>query len=258
MSSQATNTNILITGVNRGLGRALAEAYLARPNHIVIGSVRDESSTSAASLKAVKPATGSRLILVKISNDSKTDPAKAVETIKAAGVEWLDIVIANSGIAGRFARLESVSMDDFEEFFEVNTYSVMRLYLAVYPLLKAAADRKGSTAPKFIGISTVASRIMQLEENVPFMLGSYGASKVAVNYLVRRAHAENDWLTAFLLEPGVIQTDMGNSSCRHFGWPEAPIKVQDSVDGLLKQIDGSSRESTGGKFIDYLGAEQQF
>ena len=86
--------------------------------------------------------------------------------------------------------------DDFQEFFEVNTYSVMRLYLAVYSLLKAAAEKKGPDAPKFIGLSTL------LEENVPFQLGCCGASKAAVNYIVRRAHAENEWLTAFLLEPG--------------------------------------------------------
>jgi norsolorinic acid ketoreductase len=177
---------------------------LSRPDHTVIGSVRDESSATAASLKAFEPAAGSRLILVKISNESKTDPAEAVETIKAAGISSLDIVIANSGIAGKFARLEDVKVDDFEEFFNVNTYPVMRLYVAVYPLLKAAADKNGPGSAKFIAISTVASRIAKLEENVPFMLGSYGASKAAVNYVVRRAHCENDWLQAFLLEPGCV------------------------------------------------------
>ncbi|KAI0421151.1 Nor-1 [Xylaria grammica] len=249
-------TTVLITGANRGLGRALAEAYLSRPDHVVIGSVRDESSESAASLKAFKPASGSRVIVVKIANDSDTDPAAAVETIKAAGVSSLDIVIANSGISGNFSRLEGVNINDFKEFFEVNTYSIMRLFIAVYPLLKAAADAKGPGSPKFIAISTVASRIAKLEENVPFLLGSYGASKAAVNYIVRRAHAENDWLQAFLLEPGVIQTDMGNTSCQFFGWPGAPLKVSDSVEGLLKLIDGSSREATSGKFFDYLGVEQ--
>ncbi|KAI0475392.1 Nor-1 [Xylariaceae sp. FL0804] len=254
-------TTILITGANRGLGRALAEAYLSRPNHVVVGSVRDPSSASAASLKEFKAADGSRLVLVRISNESRGDSAAAVEAMRSAGVSSLDLVVANSGIAGRFARLEDVRLDDFAEFFEVNTYSVMALYVAVYPLLKAAAaaaDGGGGGSPKFVAISTQASRIAKLEDNAPFKLGSYGASKAAVNYVVRRAHVENDWLQAFLLEPGVIQTDMGNSSCQQFGWPEAPIKVSDSVDGLLKQIDGSSREATSGKFFDYLGEQQEF
>ncbi|KAI0197880.1 Nor-1 [Astrocystis sublimbata] len=250
------STTVLITGVNRGLGRALAEAYLSRPDHVVIGSVRDESSPSAKSLKAITPASGTRLILVKIANDSETDAAAAVEAIKADGVSSLDLVIANAAIANRFARLEAIDMSDFSEFYHVNVFGVMRLYLATYPLLKAAADNKGS--PKFVAISSVASRITKLKENVPFMLGSYGSSKAAVNYLVRRAHVENDWLQAFLLEPGVIQTDMGNEGSQYFGWPEAPIKVADSCAGLLKQIDESSREKTSGNFFDYQGIDQGF
>ncbi|TGJ82708.1 hypothetical protein E0Z10_g6050 [Xylaria hypoxylon] len=141
-------------------------------------------------------------IPVKIANDSETDAAAAVEAIKAAGVSSLDVVIANPGIAGKFSRLEDIAMNDFKEFAEVNTYSVMRLFIAVHPLLKAATDKNGPCSPKFIAISTVASRINKLEENVPFLLGSYGASKAAVNYIIRRAHIENDWLQAFLLEPG--------------------------------------------------------
>ncbi|KAI0467182.1 Nor-1 [Xylaria cf. heliscus] len=253
-------TTVLITGANRGLGRALAEAFLSRPDHIVIGSVRDSSSASAASLRSFKAAAGSRVIVVKIANDSETDTAAAVEAIRAAGVASLDVVIASSAIAGKFARLEDVAMHDFREFFEVNTYSVMRLFVAVYPLLKAAAAaaEKGAGAPKFIAISSVASRITRLEDNAPFMLGSYGASKAAVNYIVRRAHVENDWLQAFLLEPGVIQTDMGNMGSQFFGRPEAPVKVSDSVAGLLKQIDGSSREATSGKFFNYQGVEMDY
>lgn len=77
------------------------------------------------------------MIVVKIANDSETDAAAAVDTIKAAGVSSLDVVIANSGIAGKFARLEDVNMNDFKEFFEVNTFSVVRLFVAVYQLRRA-------------------------------------------------------------------------------------------------------------------------
>ena len=186
--------------INPGLGRALVESYLSRPNHTVIGSVRNESSPNTTSLKAFKPAAGSRLIVVKISNESKTDTADAVEAIKSAGVSSLDVVIANSGIAGKFSRLESVAIEDFEELFQVNTFPVMRLYLAVYPLLKAASEKQ----PKFIAISSLVGSITNLQDFVPIMAGSYGASKAAVNFLVRWAHAENEWLTAFLLHPGWV------------------------------------------------------
>ncbi|KAI1170395.1 Nor-1 [Nemania sp. FL0916] len=252
------STTVLITGANRGLGRALAEAYLSRPDHVVIAAVRDDTSESSSSLKAIKPASSSsRVIVVKIANDSETDAAAAVDTIKAAGISSLDVVIANAAIANVFARLEEIDMKDFQQFFEVNTYGPMRLYIAVYPLLKAAADNGGK--PKFVAISTVASRIMKLEENAPFKLGAYGASKVAVNYIVRRAHAENEWLEAFLLEPGLINTDMGKEGIRPFGLPETILtKVGDSCAGIMKLIDESTREKTSGKFFNWEGVDQGF
>ena len=76
----------------------------------MIGSVRDESSPASTSLRDIKPGSGSRLILVKIANTSRTDAAEAVEKLKAAGISSLGIVIANSGIAGRLSRLEAASM----------------------------------------------------------------------------------------------------------------------------------------------------
>ena len=81
--------------ISTDLGRALVESYLSRPKHIVIGSVRDQSSLNSTSMKAFKPAAGSRLVLVKISNESKTDATDAVEAIKSAGISSLDVVVAN-------------------------------------------------------------------------------------------------------------------------------------------------------------------
>jgi hypothetical protein len=42
-----TNTIYLITGASRGIGRGLAEIFLARPNTIVIAAVRDPAGASS-------------------------------------------------------------------------------------------------------------------------------------------------------------------------------------------------------------------
>lgn len=39
---------VLITGANRGIGKGLLEKYLARPNHTVIGTVRDPDHESSS------------------------------------------------------------------------------------------------------------------------------------------------------------------------------------------------------------------
>ncbi|ROV87035.1 hypothetical protein VSDG_10023 [Cytospora chrysosperma] len=248
---------VLITGANRGIGRGLAETFLSRPNHTVIGAVRDFKSPTAESLKAFKAAEGSSVILVKIEGVSETDADETVKVLAAEhGIHSLDIVIANAGIANVWTRVEGIDIKDMREFFEVNTYPVVRLLKAVYPLLKKTSDEGGQ--PIFVAVSTEAASIQDLEKNTPYLLGAYGASKVAVNYIVRRAHFENEWLTAFVVNPGFAQTDMGNFGAKKFGFEQAFVPVVDSVSGLIKHIDGASRETTSGKFLSYDGTEMLF
>ena len=164
--------------------------------------MRDVSSPTAASLKEVTPASGSRLLVVKIESTSETDPAAAVEQLKAEGITSLDIVIANAGISPveSYSKVHEIKTKNLRELVEVNFYSTVYLFNAVYPLLKASADKGGK--PKFAPVSTQAASLGNLEANTPFLLGAYGASKVAVNYLFRRAHFENEWLITVMLEPG--------------------------------------------------------
>lgn len=73
----ANPTVVLITGVSIGLGNVLAAAaYLLRPDHTVIGSVRDARAPSVQELTKLRTAEGSRLVLVSIENTSATDAKK--------------------------------------------------------------------------------------------------------------------------------------------------------------------------------------
>lgn len=186
----------LADGRTPGIGRGLADALLQRPNYVVVAAVRDPSSASSLSLKDAPKAKGSKVILVKIENTVATDPAEAVKEIQAQGITALDIVIANSGISGAYARVDAIDIADTREMFEVNTLPVISLFKAVYPLLQKSKN------PKFVALSTNGASIVDMEENIPFILGSYGVSKTAVNYITRRIHFENDWLTAFVVHPG--------------------------------------------------------
>ena len=54
---------------------------------------------------------------------------------------------------------------------------------------------------------------------------------------MRKIHFENDWLVAFPLHPGFVQTDMGNGAARMLGREEASTTVDDDVKALLVKID---------------------
>jgi NAD(P)-dependent dehydrogenase (short-subunit alcohol dehydrogenase family) len=72
---------------------------------------------------------------------------------------------------------------------QVNVIGPLVLFQASYPLLKASTP-----APKFVVISSRAGSIT-LGPTIPGIILSYGVSKAAVNYLVRKLHFENDGLS---------------------------------------------------------------
>lgn len=244
----SSTTNVLITGVNKGIGRALLGSYLSRPNHIVIGSVRDPSTEASKALLQLCKAKGSNLILVKIESSSPSDAAAAMNTLTSEhGITKLDLVIANAGISGCFGPVETLNIDDMKNMLEVNAMGPVRLFQATASLLKKAEK------PKFVVITSVASSIGSME-HIPFTLTNYGTSKAAVNYITRRIHFENEWLIAFPISPGVVQTEMGNEGAKFFGLEQAPHTIEESNAGLLDKIDNATREESSGKFISFDGS----
>ena len=176
-----------------GLGYGLAERFLARPNYIVIGAVRNPSTATA--LKKLPTGEGSSLIIVKIDSISETDPTTAIEDIRSQGVTAVDIVVANAGISQVFPQVHEVELSDLLEHLQVNLFGVILLFKAVRPLLLAAKQ------PKFVTLGTSAASLTEMEtRNFPNSV--YGTSKAALNYITLKTHFENPTLTAFPLDPG--------------------------------------------------------
>lgn len=156
----------------------MTEAYLSRPNHTVIGSVRDRSAPNATTLEAVPAAAGSRLLLVSIHSTSADDVTKAVQDIEAAGIGHLDIVIANAGVCPAPTPVSAVDVKDVTEAFAVNAAGPLILYQALLPLLK-----KSSGSPKWLSVSTGAASLERLEAHHAYGVTAYGMSKAGMNWL---------------------------------------------------------------------------
>ena len=224
-------TTVLITGANKGLGKGFVTKYRSRPNTTVIGGVRNPSSSEAQSLNSLPKASGSKLILVKIESTSDTDASAAVASLQKQGISHLDIVIANAGIykISAFVRVDEMKTTDLMEHFDVNAAGTVRLFQAVLPLLQ-----KG-TRPRFMAQSSIVSTIGAME-HIPFSVPSYGASKSAINFLVKRIHIEHPELIAFVVHPGAAQSEEGDAAARFFGLDRAPTPVEESVNGLVAKV----------------------
>ncbi|KAK0648658.1 aflatoxin biosynthesis ketoreductase nor-1 [Cercophora newfieldiana] len=244
----STTTNVLITGVSRGLGRALAELYLSRPNHTVIGSVRDLSSLTATTLRSTTPAPGSRLILVKIEVTSPTDYTSAITHLTTAeSITHLDIVIANAGINGELTTVADTPISDLKEVLDVNTVGPILLFQATLPLLLKSKN------PKWIAMSTISSSIGSLDQTAAFPTASYGLSKAAFNFATRSIHFQHEGIVAVAVHPGWVKTDMGNASAKVFGLESAAVEVEDSVRAVVGIIDKATKENESGKLIGFDG-----
>jgi norsolorinic acid ketoreductase len=180
-----------------GLGRALVEAYLSRPDTIVVAAVRNPSHPTSKTLRELPKASSSSLIIVKIDNASETDAAAAVSELRTAhNLTSIDVVIANAGIATVFPRVEEAQTSDLLEHFRVNAIGGVVLFRAVLPLLK-----QSQKAAKFIAMSTSAGTIGG-QDDIPVANAAYGPSKAALNWLVKKIHLENEDLIAFPIHPG--------------------------------------------------------
>ncbi|EGY22045.1 hypothetical protein VD0002_g9464 [Verticillium dahliae] len=248
-------TTFLVTGANRGLGKGFTAKLLERPGVTVIAAARDPAS--ASSLEQLPKGEGSRLIIVKIDSASDTDAAAAVEQLQSKhGITSLDVVIANAGIAKSGSSVANTTPELLREHVNVNAVGPLTLFQATRPLLQAS--KTGN--PVFLPISTLLGSIGNQEAfeklGLPPSLSPYGASKATLNWLIKRVHFEEPWLTSFVVHPGLVLTDMGSGAIgpgvdpKDFG----AIDVETSINGLVKLIDEATRENSGGKFLLYDGS----
>jgi NAD(P)-dependent dehydrogenase (short-subunit alcohol dehydrogenase family) len=178
--------NWLITGVSRGLGKALAEAALARGD-TVIGTVREGDPLIAKGAGVFH-----RLCLDM--RDPKAIQAAASRTFEL--VNRLDVVVNNAG-HGLLGPIESVSDSEMISLFETNVFGPVRLIRAVLPRLRA--QRSGH----IINVTSIAGRAPNAGSGV------YAATKSALECLSKALSQELAPLgiKVTAIAPGAFRTD---------------------------------------------------
>ena len=74
----------------------------------------------------------------------------------------------------------------------------------------------------------------------------YGSSKAALNFLTRKIHQENGELTAFVVHPGWIDTDLGNAGAEATGLVKAPDSLEgNNIESLIALVSRNGILSVG-------------
>lgn len=155
----------------------MAQAYLSRPNYTVVGTIRDGSAPGVAELKAAPKGDGSELLLVKVESASPTDAADAATQMRDAGIDHVDVLIANAGVSPPVVPLETVNPGDVAAAFGVNALGPLALYQACFELLKESKNAK------FISVSSAAGSISNMEPYKAHVAPAYCISKAALNWI---------------------------------------------------------------------------
>ncbi|EYE91882.1 putative toxin biosynthesis ketoreductase [Aspergillus ruber CBS 135680] len=225
-----TQTVILITGANRGIRKALVITYLARTNTAVIATAREASSKNTQELRSLPAGPDSQLIIVILSLDIPSSISDTIPQILEHHIGHIGLVIANADICNHWGPVVDVEDSDLMSHFEVNALGILRLFRATTPLLLL------SKQAKFVYISS-----------------ELAISKAAGNYLVKKIDAEHTDIVALSIDPGFVQTDMGNRGAQCNGLERAPMTIAESVQRIIDQIDGATKSTIAGRFIKYSG-----
>jgi norsolorinic acid ketoreductase len=202
----------LTRSLSSGIGRGLAAALLLRSNSTVIACVRDPTHTTAIDLFKLPRAAGSTLIVIQLDCANSTSAESALQALQRdhPDITGLDVVIANAAIASNFGPTSTMPTDVLEKHMQVNCYSVLQLFQAARPLLEKASST--ACPSRFVFIGAPISTITNMSETGRAPLGAYSVSKLAANFIMRKLHFENKWLTAFVVDPGYILTNIQQAS----------------------------------------------
>jgi NAD(P)-dependent dehydrogenase (short-subunit alcohol dehydrogenase family) len=163
----------VVTGANRGIGRAIAVAFAAA-GYAVAAAARDPASLSDTVAEAGK-AGGTA---VPMACDVR-DEASVTDLAERAGqIGPIHTVIANAGIAGPTAPLHEISLGEWRETIAIDLDGVFLTFRAFIP---AMIERRDGT---LIAISSITGK-RPLYGRTP-----YAAAKMGVIGLVRTLAAE--------------------------------------------------------------------
>src|ERR1017187_239216 len=215
--------NILITGVSRGLGRALTDEFI-RLGHVVLGCGR--SAKEIAALKKQFPAPND-FSIVDVAEDAQVAAwAKKVLAAHAAP----DLLLNNAALINRNAPLWKVPAREFSDVIDVNIKGVANVIRHFVP----AMIRAGRGV--IVNFSSGWGRSTDAE------VAPYCATKWAIEGLTQALAQElPPGLAAGPLNPGIINTAM-LQSCFAGGasnYPTAEEWAKTAVPFLLK-LDASN------------------
>ena len=183
---------VLVTGANRGIGKAITESLLANGAGKVYAAVRN-----VASAQPLIDTYGDRVVAIEFDL-SRQDLIERAARV-ASDVE---IVINNAGVLRTSEAIADDAIEALQFEMEGNVYGLMRTARAFAPVLKANGGGALVQLNSIVSMKTYPS------------FATYSASKAAAYSITQglRAQLALQGTAVYSVHPGPIATQMGDDA----------------------------------------------
>jgi len=228
-----SNSTILITGANRGIGLELTRQF-SEDGWQVLACCR--SPEAAEALKALT----SEYSTLEIFPLDVTNYDQLTALSMQLKDRPIDILLSNAGIYGpRGYAFGEVDAAAWRQVLEVNT-------IAPLMLAQAFIEQVAISRQKLVAV--ISSKMGSIADNSSGGSYIYRTSKTALNQVVKSIakDVEGRDISAISLHPGWVRTEMGGSN--------GEIDVNESAAGLKQVLTGATLTQSG-HFFNFDGSE---
>ena len=187
------NRRVLITGASRGLGRTLSFAFAAAGAREVLAGARKREDIEQLKSDAAAISAPITPIKLDVTNDD--------EIRAAAGLDFIDILINNAGVAG-YGDPVQMNFENASQEMNVNYFGALRMTRALAPAMIERGEGM------IVNVATAFAKV-----NLP-LVGTYCASKAALLSLGQalRAYLADKGVHVITVMPTTFDSDMSRGA----------------------------------------------